>query len=168
MSTPSTPAAARSGTDAGDPGANKETDLAGALNAILADVFALYVKTKSFHWHVTGPHFRDYHLLLDQQAGQLFAMTDLAAERVRKLGGATLRSIGDIARRQRLPDSDDASLTSDAMLAELRRDNAQLADSLREAHDLCDERSDVATAGLLETWIDEAEGRIWFLAATAG
>jgi starvation-inducible DNA-binding protein len=147
-------------------GANQTADLAEALNAILADVFALYIKTKSFHWHVTGPHFRDYHLLLDEQATQLFAITDLIAERVRKLGGGTLRSIGDIARRQRLKDNDTAVATAGGMLGQLRRDNTQLAAEMREAHALCDAQGDVATAGLLETAIDEAEARVWFLTAS--
>jgi starvation-inducible DNA-binding protein len=147
-------------------GTNHTADLAEALNAILADVFALHIKTKGFHWHVTGPHFRDYHLLLDEQATQLFAITDLIAERVRKLGGGTLRSIGDIARRQRLTDNDAAVATAGEMLVELYRDNARLAAEMREAHALCDAHGDVATAGLLETAIDEAEARVWFLTAS--
>jgi len=137
--------------------------VSGALNALLADMFALYMKTKNFHWHVSGPHFRDYHLLLDEQAAQILASTDTVAERVRKLGGTTLRSIGHIARLQRVADNDDAFITATEMLSELRADNVQLAECLRSAHRLCDEHEDVATASLLENWIDEADGRIWFL-----
>jgi starvation-inducible DNA-binding protein len=146
-----------------DLGANARKDIAGALNAILADSFALYIKTKNFHWHVSGPHFRDYHLLLDEQADQIFATTDVLAERVRKIGGNTLRSIGDIARQQRLADNDAAYVTPDDMLAELRDDNQRVVASMREAHGLCDEHEDVATASLLETFIDDAERRVWFL-----
>ena len=138
-------------------------ELSAALNAILADSFALYLKTKNFHWHVSGPHFRDYHLLLDEQADQIFATTDVLAERVRKIGGNTLRSIGDIARHQRLADNDAAYVTPDDMLAELRDDNQRVVASMREAHGLCDEHEDVATASLLETFIDDAERRVWFL-----
>lgn len=137
--------------------------ISAALNGVLADVFALYVKTKSFHWHMSGPHFRDYHLLLDEQAGQIFAMTDPIAERCRKLGGRTLRSIGDIARRQRIADSDAAFVEAQDMLAELLGDNRQLAAAMRETHGLCDVHGDVATASLLEVWIDETERRAWFL-----
>jgi starvation-inducible DNA-binding protein len=144
-------------------GANVVRDISGALTALLADMFALYVKTKNFHWHISGPHFRDYHLLLDDQAGQIFATTDAIAERARKLGGTTLRSISHIARLQRISDNDADYVTPHEMLAELREDNIQLALRLREAHGLCDEHGDVATASLLENWIDEAEGRIWFL-----
>jgi len=144
-------------------GANAVRDISGALTALLADIFALYVKTKNFHWHISGPHFRDYHLLLDDQAGQIFATTDAIAERVRKLGGTTLRSISHIARLQRISDNDADYVTPHEMLAELREDNIQLALRLREAHGLCDEHGDVATASLLENWIDEAEGRTWFL-----
>jgi starvation-inducible DNA-binding protein len=144
-------------------GANAVHDISGALTALLADIFALYVKTKNFHWHISGPHFRDYHLLLDDQAGQIFATTDAIAERVRKLGGTTLRSISHIARLQRISDNDADYVTPHEMLAELREDNIQLALRLREAHGLCDEHGDVATASLLENWIDEAEGRTWFL-----
>ena len=144
-------------------GANATRDIAGALNALLADVFALYVKTKNFHWHVSGPHFRDYHLMLDEQGEQLFAITDDIAERVRKIGGTTLRSIGQIGRMQRVLDNDAEYVTPEDMLAELRDDNKQLAASMREAHGLCDEHGDVATASVLETWIDEAERRVWFL-----
>ena len=141
-------------------------DIAGALNALLADVFALYIKTKNFHWHMSGPHFRDYHLLLDDQAEQIFAMTDDTAERVRKIGGTTLRSVGHIARLQRLLDNDAGFVTPLDMLAELREDNKQLAATMREVHGLCDEHGDVATASLLENWIDEAERRTWFLFET--
>jgi starvation-inducible DNA-binding protein len=138
-------------------------DIAGAMNAILADVFALYMKTKNFHWHMSGPHFRDYHLLLDEQADQLYAMTDPIAERVRKVGGSTLRSIGDIARRQRVKDNDAQYVEPLDMIAELREDNKTLASRLREAHNVCDEHHDIATASLIEVWIDETERRTWFL-----
>jgi len=138
-------------------------DIPGALNVLLADMFALYMKTKNFHWHVSGPHFRDYHLLLDDQAGQIFATTDVIAERVRKLGGKTLRSVGDVRRFQRIVDNDADDVAPLTMLAELREDNLQLAARLRDAHALCDEYKNVATASLLEPWIDEAEGRAWFL-----
>ena len=144
-------------------GENAARDIAGALNALLADVFALYLKTKNFHWHVSGPHFRDYHLMLDEQAGQIFAITDDIAERVRKIGSTTVRSIGQLGRLQRLQDNDADYVTAEDMLAELRDDNQQLAASMREAHGLCDEHGDVATASLIETWIDEAERRVWFL-----
>jgi starvation-inducible DNA-binding protein len=143
--------------------ANATRDLAGALNALLADMFCLYVKTKNFHWHVSGPHFRDYHLLLDEQADQIFAVTDAIAERVRKIGGTTVRSIGHIGRLQRIADNDADYVTPPDMLAELRDDNMRLTASLREAHSLCDEHRDVATASLIEVWIDEAERRTWFL-----
>jgi starvation-inducible DNA-binding protein len=138
-------------------------DISGAMNAILADVFALYVKTKNFHWHMSGPHFRDYHLLLDEQAEQLFAMTDAMAERVRKIGGLTLRSIGQISRMQRLLDNDAEYVEPLDMLAELAGDNQTLAAHLREAHNVCDEHGDIATASLIEVWIDETERRTWFL-----
>ena len=138
-------------------------DISGAMNAILADVFALYVKTKNFHWHMSGPHFRDYHLLLDEQADQLFAMTDPIAERVRKLGGLTLHSIGEIARTQRVLDNDAQYVEPLDMLAELAGDNKELTARLREAHNVCDEHRDVATTSLIEVWIDEAERRAWFL-----
>jgi starvation-inducible DNA-binding protein len=138
-------------------------DISGALNALLADFFALYLKTKNFHWHVSGPHFRDYHLLLDEQADQLYATTDPIAERVRKVGGTTLRSIGHLARLQRVLDNDAEYVTPLDMLAEVREDNARLADRMRETHGVCDEHGDVATASLLEVWIDEAERRAWFL-----
>jgi starvation-inducible DNA-binding protein len=142
---------------------NAIKDLTGALNALCADVFALYLKTKNFHWHMSGPHFRDYHLLLDEHGDQIFAMTDPIAERVRKIGGTTLKSIGHISRLQRLADNDADYVTPLDMLAELREDNKQLTASMREVHDLCDEHHDVATASLLEVWIDETERRTWFL-----
>src|SRR5436853_5884524 len=138
-------------------------DIAGAMNAILADVFALYLKTKNFHWHMSGPHFRDYHLLLDEQGEQLFAMTDPIAERVRKIGGLTLRSIGRISRTQRVVDNDADYVEPLDMLAELAEDNRTLAARLREAHNVCDEHRDFATASLIEVWIDETERRAWFL-----
>ena len=144
-------------------GENARKDVSAALNGLLADIFALYMKTKNFHWHVSGPHFRDYHLLLDEQADQIFAISDPIAERVRKLGGTTLRSIGEISRTQRLLDNDAAYVTPADMLAELRGDNEQLISEMRGAHDLCDEHGDVATASLIEVWIDEAERRVWFL-----
>jgi starvation-inducible DNA-binding protein len=142
---------------------NATQDISGALTILLADMFALYVKTKNFHWHVSGPHFRDYHLLLDEQGDQIFATTDAIAERVRKIGGTTLRSIGQIGRMQRILDNDADFVTPLDMLAELRDDNKQLAANLRETHALCDERGDVASASLIENWIDEAEKRTWFL-----
>jgi len=142
---------------------NAVRDISGALNILLADMFALYIKTKNFHWHVSGPHFRDYHLLLDEQGDQIFATTDAIAERVRKIGGLTLRSVGHIGRLQRVLDNDAEYVTPQDMLAELRDDNKQLTAHMRETHDLCDEGRDVATASLLEVWIDEAERRSWFL-----
>jgi starvation-inducible DNA-binding protein len=138
-------------------------DIAGAMNAILADVFALYLKTKNFHWHLSGPHFRDYHLLFDEQGDQLFAMTDPIAERVRKVGGSTIKSIGHIARTQRVVDNDTDYVEPLDMLAELREDNEMLTARLREAHNVCEEHRDVATASLIEVWIDETERRTWFL-----
>ena len=141
-------------------------DISAAMNAILADAFALYVKTKNFHWHMSGPHFRDYHLLLDEQADQLFAMTDPIAERVRKLGGLTLRSIGHIGRTQRVLDNDAEYVEPLDMLAELAEDNQALAARLREAHNVCEEHRDVATTSLIEVWIDETERRAWFLFET--
>src|SRR6266699_3768442 len=138
-------------------------NISAAMNGILADTFALYVKTKNFHWHMSGPHFRDYHLLLDEHADQLFAMTDPIAERVRKLGGITLRSIGHIARTQRVLDNDTEYVEPLDMLAELADDNRTLAAHLREAHNVCDEHRDFATASLIEVWIDETERRAWFL-----
>jgi starvation-inducible DNA-binding protein len=142
---------------------NAVKDISGALNILLADAFALYLKTKNFHWHVSGPNFRDYHLMLDEQGDQIFATTDEIAERVRKLGGTTIRSIGHIGRLQRVLDNDADYVTPMDMLAELREDNKQLAASMRETHDLCDEHSDVGSESLLENWIDEAERRVWFL-----
>jgi starvation-inducible DNA-binding protein len=142
-------------------------DVAAAMNAVLADVFALYLKTKNFHWHMSGPHFRDYHLMLDEQSDQLFAMTDPIAERVRKLGRPTLRSIGHIARSQRVLDNDADFVEPGDMLAELCEDNKALATRLREAHGVCDERRDIATASLIEVWIDETERRAWFLFESA-
>jgi starvation-inducible DNA-binding protein len=138
-------------------------DITGAMNAVLADVFALYLKTKNFHWHMSGPHFRDYHLLLDEQAEQLFAMTDPIAERVRKIGGLTLHSIGQISREQRVLDNDADYVDPTDMIAELADDNKTLTARLREAHNVCDEHRDVATASLIEVWIDETERRTWFL-----
>src|SRR6266849_839536 len=138
-------------------------DIAGAMNAILADVFALYLKTKNFHWHMSGPHFRDYHLLLDEHGDQLFAMTDPIAERIRKIGGGTIKSIGHISRTQRVLDNDAEYVEPLDMIAELADDNKTLAARLREAHNLCDEHRDVATASLIEVWIDETERRTWFL-----
>lgn len=138
-------------------------DISAAMNGILADVFALYLKTKNFHWHMSGPHFRDYHLLLDEHGDQLFAMTDPIAERVRKIGGTTLRSTGHIARLQRISDNDADYVEPEDMLAELREDNLDLTKRLREAHATCDDHGDVATASLIENWIDETERRTWFL-----
>ena len=149
-----------------DLGENATRDLTGGLNLLLADVAALYWKTKNFHWHVSGPHFRDYHLLLDEQAAQIDAMSDPIAERVRKLGGTTIRSIGHISRLQRVLDNDADYVTPLDMLAELRDDNKQLCVSMRILHELCDEHNDVATASLIENWIDEAEQRVWFLYET--
>ena len=146
-----------------DLGAKASKDIAGGMNAILADVFALYLKTKNFHWHMSGAHFRDYHLLLDEQADQLYAMTDPIAERIRKTGGSTLRSIGHIARIQRIKDNDAEYVDPLDMLAELREDNQTLAARLREVHDMVDEHRDIATASLIENWIDETERRTWFL-----
>ena len=146
-----------------DLGANATKDLSRSLTTLLADMLALYVKTKNFHWHMSGSHFRDYHLLLDEQGDQIFATTDAIAERVRKIGGTTLRSIGHIGRLQRLLDNDADFVSPSAMLAELRDDNRQLTAYMRATHALCDEHNDVATASLLEVWIDEAERRTWFL-----
>ena len=146
-----------------DLGSEASMEISGALNKLLADLFALYLKTKNFHWHASGPHFRDYHLLLDEQADQICAITDAIAERVRKIGGTTLRSIGHIGRLQRVLDNDADFVTPLDMLAELRDDNQQLVTRLREAHGMCDEHGDVATASLIEVWIDEAERRVWFL-----
>lgn len=143
--------------------ASATRDVSAAMNAILADTFALYLKTKNFHWHMSGPHFRDYHLLLDEQSAQILAMTDPIAERVRKLGGTTLHSIGQIGRLQRVLDNDAEYVEPDDMLAELRDDNKTLAARLREAHNVCEEHRDFATASLIEVWIDETERRTWFL-----
>lgn len=145
---------------------NAIKDISAALTALLADMLALYAKTKNFHWHMSGPHFRDYHLMLDEQADQIFSTTDAIAERVRKIGGTTLHSIGHIARLQRLLDNDAEFFSPGSMLAELRDDNGQIAVYLRAAHSLCEEHSDAATASLLEVLIDEAEGRTWFLFET--
>jgi starvation-inducible DNA-binding protein len=144
-------------------GSNATRDISAALTTLLADMFALYIKTKNFHWHMSGPHFRDYHLMLDEQSEQIYATTDDIAERARKVGGTTIRSIGHIARLQRVQDNDADFVTPKDMLAELRSDNEDLAQRLREVHDTCDEHNDVATASLIENWIDEAERRTWFL-----
>ena len=146
-----------------DLSADATRDIAGAMNAILADVFALYLKTKNFHWHLSGPHFRDYHLLFDEQAEQIFDMTDPIAERVRKIGGSTIKSIGQISQLQRVLDNDSNYVEPDDMLEELCEDNKNLVSRLREAHNVCDEHRDIATASLIETWIDETERRTWFL-----
>jgi starvation-inducible DNA-binding protein len=146
-----------------DLGTKASKNIAAGMNGILADVFGLYLKTKNFHWHMSGPHFRDYHLLLDEQADQLYAMTDPIAERIRKTGGSTLRSIGHIARIQRIKDNDADYVDPLDMLAELREDNITLAARLREVHDMVDELRDIATASLIENWIDETERRTWFL-----
>ena len=146
-----------------DLSAGATKDISGGLNGALADVFALYLKTKNFHWHISGPHFRDYHLLLDEQADQLFAMTDAIAERIRKVGGMTLRSIGHIARLQRIKDNDSDYVEPLDMLAELREDNKLLAERLRTVHDVCNDHRDIASASLIENWIDETERRTWFL-----
>jgi starvation-inducible DNA-binding protein len=138
-------------------------DISATLNVVLADVFALYIKTKNFHWHMSGPHFRDYHLLLDEQADQIFAMTDVVAERVRKVGGLTIRSIGQIGRLQRIMDNDAEYVSALDMIAELREDNKTLLGALRTAHDVCEEHGDFATTSLVEIWIDETERRVWFL-----
>ncbi|MEJ8406689.1 DNA starvation/stationary phase protection protein [Brevundimonas vesicularis] len=137
--------------------------ISAALTGLLADTFALYIKTKNFHWHVSGPHFRDYHLMLDEQSAEILAMTDPMAERARKIGGTTLRSIGHIAKESRIADNDADYVDPLDMLAELRDDNGELIGRMREVHDLCDEHNDVATASLLENWIDESEKRVWFL-----
>ena len=138
-------------------------DISAALNVLLADVFSLYLKTKNFHWHMSGPHFRDYHLLLDEHAEQIFAMTDDIAERVRKIGGTTIKSIGHIARLQRVRDNDAEFVTPEDMLSELREDELGLIGRMREVHGVCDDAGDVATASLLENWIDETQRRNWFL-----
>ena len=146
---------------------NATRDLSAALNRLLADVFALYLKTKNFHWHVSGPHFRDYHLLLDDHATEIFAMTDAIAERTRKIGGNTIRSIGQVARDKRILDNDAEFVQPLDMLAELQEDNKSLTSYMREVHDLCDEYHDIATASLIENWIDETEQRTWFLFETS-
>jgi starvation-inducible DNA-binding protein len=146
-----------------DLGANATRDIAAALNGLLADVFALYLKTKNFHWHMSGPHFRDYHLMLDEQSDQIFAMTDVLAERVRRIGHLTMHSIGEISRNQRIVDNDAPFVTPRDMLAELREDNGELTQRMRQAHEMIDEQKDVATASLLEVFIDETERRAWFL-----
>jgi len=142
---------------------NGVAEICAELRQLLADVFTLYLKTKNFHWHMSGPHFRDYHLLLDEQADQIFGMTDDIAERARKIGGTSLRSIGDIAAHQRIPDNDADFVAPHDMLSELAKDNQQLTRSLRSTHAVCDEHNDVATASLIENWIDETERRTWFL-----
>jgi len=147
--------------------ADAVVEISAVLRELLADVFALYLKTKNFHWHMSGPHFRDYHLLLDEQAGQIFDMTDDIAERARKLGGGTLRSISDITRHQRLKDNNQDLVAPGAMLAELLADNEHLKRTLRAIHEICDGYNDVATASLIENWIDQTERRTWFLSATA-
>ena len=139
-------------------------EISSNLRRLLADVFTLYVKTKNFHWHISGRHFRDYHLLLDEQATQIFAITDTIAERARKIGGTTIRSISDIAKNQRLKDNNKESVSPMDMISELCDDNQQLTRSLRAAHEVCDRHNDVATASLIEVWIDESERRTWFLA----
>jgi len=146
--------------------ANRPVTVISGLNALLADSFALYLKTKNFHWHLSGPHFRDYHLLFDDQASQIFAMTDVIAERVRKLGGQTLKSIGQVARLQRLTDNEAEGIVPRDILAELLQDNRSFGEEMHALHMLCDETGDVATASLLENWIDEADGRAWFLFET--
>jgi len=146
-----------------DLSAEATRDVTGALNGLLADVFALYMKTKNFHWHLSGPHFRDYHLMFDEQAAELFAMSDPLAERVRKIGGQTLKSIGQVSRMQRVLDNEADYVEPEDMLTELCEDNKALAARMRAAHDLCDEHRDIASASLLETWIDETEKRTWFL-----
>ena len=144
-------------------GENAIKDLSGALNELLADIFALYIKTKNFHWHVSGPHFRDYHLLLDDQASEIYGTTDDIAERVRKIGGTTLRSIGQVAKLQTIKDNDENFVPAHDMLRELMNDNKQVAASMRECHELCDKHDDVASASILENFIDETERRVWFL-----
>jgi starvation-inducible DNA-binding protein len=146
---------------------NAVEEISSNLRRLLADVFALYVKTKNFHWHMSGPHFRDYHLLLDEQSTQIFAMTDDIAERARKIGGSTIRSISDIARNQRLKDNNKEGVSAQEMIGELRDDNQQLTRALRATHEVCDRHNDVATASLIEVWIDESERRTWFLAEIA-
>jgi starvation-inducible DNA-binding protein len=146
-----------------DLSADAVRDISAALRALLADTFALYLKTKNYHWHMSGPHFRDYHLLLDEQSDQIFAMTDPIAERGRKIGGSTIHSVGEIKRLQRLLDNDEPYVTPRDMLAELHGDNKQLVSEMRRTHELCEQNNDVATASLIEVWIDETERRAWFL-----
>jgi starvation-inducible DNA-binding protein len=143
-------------------------EISAALNALLADAFALYLKTKNFHWHISGPHFRDYHLLFDEQAGQIFATTDVLAERVRKIGGTTLRSVGDVARHQSIKDNDAQYVAPNDMLRELMEDNKAMAAAMRRGHGVAEKHADAATAGLLETFIDETEQRTWFLFEASG
>jgi starvation-inducible DNA-binding protein len=150
-----------------DLGANATKDISGGLNILAADVLALWMKTKNFHWHMSGPHFRDYHLLLDEQSDQIYAMVDPIAERARKLGGKALHSIGQVKKLQRVLDNDADYVTPQDMLAELREDNKQLAKNMRSLHEVCDEHNDVATASLIENWIDETERRTWFLFESA-
>ena len=146
-----------------DLGANATKDIAGGLAILAADVLALWMKTKNFHWHVSGPHFRDYHLLLDEQSDQIYAMVDPIAERARKLGGKALHSIGQVKKLQRVLDNDADYVSPQDMLAELREDNKQLAKNMRVLHEVCDEHNDIATASLIENWVDETEQRTWFL-----
>jgi starvation-inducible DNA-binding protein len=153
----------RDGSQTTDLSGDAVEEISSSLRRLLADVFALYVKTKNFHWHMSGRHFRDYHLLLDEHATQIFAMTDDIAERARKIGGTTIRSISDIAKNQRLKDNNNDVMSPQEMLAELSADNQQLTRSLRATHEICDRHNDVATASLIETWIDESERRTWFL-----
>lgn len=167
MSQHNEPASPKGPSAPTDLSAQATVDISAALEALLADVFALYLKTKNFHWHMTGPHFRDYHLLLDEQADQIFAMTDAIAERARKVGGTTLRSVGHIARLQRIADNDASFVAPQEMLAELHRDNLHLTSIMRQVHDTCAEANDVATTSLLEVWIDESERRSWFLSETS-
>jgi starvation-inducible DNA-binding protein len=146
-----------------DLGANATKDITGGLAILAADVLALWMKTKNFHWHVSGPHFRDYHLLLDDQSDQIYAMVDPIAERSRKLGGKALHSIGQVKKLQRVLDNDADYVSPQDMLAELREDNKQLAKNMRVLHEVCDEHNDIATASLIENWVDETEQRTWFL-----
>jgi starvation-inducible DNA-binding protein len=146
-----------------DLGANATKDISGGLNILGADVLALWMKTKNFHWHVSGPHFRDYHLLLDDQSDQIYAMVDPIAERARKLGGKALHSVGQVKKLQRVLDNDADYVTPQDMLAELREDNKQIARNMRVLHEVCDEHNDIATASLIENWVDETEQRTWFL-----
>ena len=147
-----------------DLGTKASKNIAGGMNAILADVFALYLKTKNFHWHMSGKHFRDYHLLLDEHGDQIFAMTDDIAERARKIGGTTIHSISEISKYQRLKDNNEEFVAPLDMLAELSTDNQALTRFFRAAHEVCEKHDDVATASLIEVWIDQTERRTWFLA----